>query len=84
MNGDLSPEGRIHHLLNVNRRLLNIARECEFNDLVIEIREEIERLKQLRRLAAAALHARDIGSARLGRSPKASIPIAGCHAETIR
>ena len=50
----LSTEGRIHHLLSVNRRLLSIARECEFDDLVAEIRAEIKRLKQLRRLAAAA------------------------------
>jgi hypothetical protein len=55
-----SPENllrRIHALLSTNRRLLNVCKECAFTDLSDvenELRDEIAKLKQLRRLLGQA------------------------------
>jgi hypothetical protein len=44
---------RVYQLLSVNRRLLKIARECEFADVEQDLVAEIEKLKKLRRLSAS-------------------------------
>jgi hypothetical protein len=47
------PSAAVYRPLNVNRRLLSVARECGFEDVEAEIHAEIERLKKLRRVLAS-------------------------------